>query len=401
MTQRIPVLKKVPGAYEAYRSFNEHIEKAAANAGVDGLLVELVKYRASQINGCAYCLDMHSAAALKLGEDPRRLLVLDAWRDTDLFTEQERAALALTEAITRLSETRDVPDDVYERATAVFTEDQYSAIVWLIMAINGWNRLDRAQPHAPAAARAVTADRLRALHVPGTPLLLPNAWDAASAKLVEAAGFPVVATSSAAVAESLGYPDHEGAPADEMFAAAARIARAVGVPVTVDAEAGYGLTAGRAGRPAAPTRAWSAATSRTPTTPPAGSSTPCARRERIAALRAADPDLVINARVDVFLHATDQRAVLEDGIRRARAYLAAGADCVYPILIRETEVLAGFVDAVRPAAVNALYLPAGPDLESLAGLGVARISLGTGLWRVARSFVEKSLRRLASGVAPY
>ncbi|HEV7651915.1 MAG TPA: carboxymuconolactone decarboxylase family protein [Actinophytocola sp.] len=152
-TQRIPVLKKVPGAYDAYRSFNEHIEKAAANAGVDGLLVELVKYRASQINGCAYCLDMHSTAALKLGEDPRRLLVLDGWRDADLFTEQERAALELTEAITRLSETRDVPDDVYERATAVFTEDQYSAVVWLILVINGWNRLT-VPSHTPLPRRA-------------------------------------------------------------------------------------------------------------------------------------------------------------------------------------------------------------------------------------------------------
>jgi AhpD family alkylhydroperoxidase len=153
MTHRIPVLKKVPGAYEAYRSFNEVVEKAAANAGVDGLLVELVKYRASQINGCAYCLDMHSTVALKQGEDPRRLLVLDAWRDADLFTEQERVALELTEAITRLSETRDVPDELYERATALFTEDQYSAVLWVIMAINGWHRLT-VPSHTPLPKRA-------------------------------------------------------------------------------------------------------------------------------------------------------------------------------------------------------------------------------------------------------
>src|SRR5918997_4399282 len=82
---------------------------------------------------------------------------------------------------------------------------------------------------------------LRSLHVPGEPLVLPNAWDAASAKAVVAAGFPVVATTSAGVAESLGYADHEGAPADEMLTAARRIARVVEVPVTVDAEAGYGL----------------------------------------------------------------------------------------------------------------------------------------------------------------
>src|SRR5438132_11093972 len=83
---------------------------------------------------------------------------------------------------------------------------------------------------------------LRSLHVPGTPPVLPNAWDVPSAKAVVAAGFPVVATSSAAVAESLGFEDHQRAPAGEMFAAAARIAAAVEVPVTVDAEAGYGLS---------------------------------------------------------------------------------------------------------------------------------------------------------------
>ena len=141
MTQRIKVMRQLPGAYEAFKAFADDVEKAAAGAGVDGLLVELVKTRASQLNGCAFCLDMHTTDALALGEDPRRLFVLDAWRETDLYTEQERAALELTEVLTRLSETRDVPDDVYERATAVFTDEQYSAVVWLILVINGWNRL--------------------------------------------------------------------------------------------------------------------------------------------------------------------------------------------------------------------------------------------------------------------
>src|ERR687896_1921163 len=84
-------------------------------------------------------------------------------------------------------------------------------------------------------------DLLRSMHRPGAPLLLPNAWDAATARVVVAAGFPVVATTSWGVAESLGYEDDERAPADEMLAAAARIARGVEVPVTVDAEAGYGM----------------------------------------------------------------------------------------------------------------------------------------------------------------
>src|SRR4051812_14637490 len=94
---------------------------------------------------------------------------------------------------------------------------------------------------SPAADLQSGCDVLRSLHRPGAPLLLPNAWDAATARAVVAAGFPVVATTSAGVAATLGHEDHEGAPADEMLAAATRIAAAVDVPVTVDAEAGYGM----------------------------------------------------------------------------------------------------------------------------------------------------------------
>ncbi|RZQ59604.1 carboxymuconolactone decarboxylase family protein [Amycolatopsis suaedae] len=117
------------------------VEKAAADAGLDQRLIELVKIRASQLNGCAYCLDLHTRDARKLGEDERRLYLLGAWWETELYTEQERAALALTDAMTRLSVNQDVPDDVYEQATSVFTEEQYRAVAWAAMVINGWNRL--------------------------------------------------------------------------------------------------------------------------------------------------------------------------------------------------------------------------------------------------------------------
>ena len=245
----------------------------------------------------------------------------------------------------------------------------------------------------------MSAGRLRALHVPGDPLVLPNAWDAASARLVEAAGFPVVATGSAGVAESLGYPDGQGAPPAEMFAAARRIARAVGVPVTVDVEGGYGLPAAElAGRLA---DAGAVGCNLEDTDHGARGLVDIARQaDRIAALRAADPELVINARVDVFLCAEDGRAVLADGVARARAYLAAGADCVYPIMV-PADVLGAVVVAVAPAPVNALYLPDGPDPAALGGEGVARVSLGPGLFRLAGSAVTRSLRRLAAGVAPY
>ncbi|MFJ9784940.1 carboxymuconolactone decarboxylase family protein [Amycolatopsis sp. NPDC101161] len=140
MTKRIG-LGQSPELYQAMANLQAEVNKAGANAGLDPKLLELVKTRASQINGCAYCLDMHSRDALELGESPRRLFVLDGWRETDLFTEQEQAALALTEAMTKLSATQTVPDDVYEEAARVFTEDQYRAVAWEVIAINSWNRM--------------------------------------------------------------------------------------------------------------------------------------------------------------------------------------------------------------------------------------------------------------------
>jgi AhpD family alkylhydroperoxidase len=142
MSERIQISNAIPEAFKLFYSASMEVEKAARAAGLDPKLLELVKIRASQLNACAYCLDMHTTDTLKKhGEDVRRINVLAAWRETDLFTEQERAALELTETITALSVTRDVPDEVYAYATKVFTEAQYQAVVWLIMIINGYNRL--------------------------------------------------------------------------------------------------------------------------------------------------------------------------------------------------------------------------------------------------------------------
>jgi 2-methylisocitrate lyase-like PEP mutase family enzyme len=236
----------------------------------------------------------------------------------------------------------------------------------------------------------MTAATLRSLHVPGRPLVLPNVWDAGVARLVVEAGFPVVATSSAAVAESLGHHDHEDATAEEMFAAAGRIARAVDVPVTVDAEAGYGLppaelverllTAGAAG------------CNLEDTNHRGGGLTPVDEQAAyLAGVRAAAGDaLVINARVDVFLGAADPSAALAEGLTRARAYLDAGADCVYPILLRSLDVLATFVAEVG-APVNATgVLP----IADLAATGVARVSLAAGLWRRTQETLRETLRNL-------
>lgn len=240
----------------------------------------------------------------------------------------------------------------------------------------------------------MTAAQLRALHVPGEPLVLPNAWDADTARAVESAGFPAVATSSVAVAAALGYPDGERAPVAEMFAAAARIARAVSVPVTVDAESGYGLPVAELVTRLLETGA--VGCNLEDTDHSAGGLRAIAEQaDRLAAVRAAaGPDLVVNARIDVFLGAKDVRGVLPEAIERARAYLAAGADCVYPIFLVDPGVLAEFVKAVGPAAVNANPRPGSLSIRDLAGLGAARVSLGATPWHTMRATFEKYLTTL-------
>ncbi|HEY1238453.1 MAG TPA: isocitrate lyase/phosphoenolpyruvate mutase family protein [Solirubrobacterales bacterium] len=230
------------------------------------------------------------------------------------------------------------------------------------------------------------SERLRALHVPGDPLVLPNAWDAASARAVEEAGFPVVATSSAAVAPSLGYQDHHGAPPAEMLAAAGRIARAVDLPVTVDAEGGYGMSADEL--VAALADLGAAGFNLEDSDHSAGElRDPDQQAGWLAEVRAAASAIgyrpVINARIDVFLahrQAGEQLAFVPDGIERARAYAAEGADCVYPIALWETEALGAFM-AEAPAPVNVLPMPDGPSLSELAEMGVARISYASRLYR--------------------
>jgi 2-methylisocitrate lyase-like PEP mutase family enzyme len=246
-------------------------------------------------------------------------------------------------------------------------------------------------------------DLLRSLHRPGTPLLLPNAWDVVTARAVVAAGFPVVATTSGGVAGTLGYDDHEAAPADEMLAAAGRIAAAVDVPVTVDAEAGYGM--GPADLAAALERAGVAGCNLEDTDyGDGGLRDPDRHAEWLAAVRRAATEesypLVINARVDVFLAAWlagaepgTQEELVPDALRRAAAYLEAGADCVYPITLWEPEPLRSFLAEVR-GPVNVICLPQMPSLAELAGLGVARVSWATFLFRESMGHFQERLASL-------
>jgi 2-methylisocitrate lyase-like PEP mutase family enzyme len=235
-------------------------------------------------------------------------------------------------------------------------------------------------------------DLLRSLHRPGVPLLLPNAWDVATARAVVAAGFPVVATTSGGVAGTLGYEDHEGAPGDEMLAAAARIASGVDVPVTVDAEAGYGM---KPTELVAALRSAGAAGCNLEDTDHADETLrdPDRHADWLRAVReAASKDgypLVINARVDVFAGPFFAGAgpetlegLIPEAIRRANAYLEAGVDCVYPIGLWEANALRRFISEV-PGPVNVIRLPQTPSLTELAALGVARVSWATLLYRDA------------------
>jgi 2-methylisocitrate lyase-like PEP mutase family enzyme len=246
-------------------------------------------------------------------------------------------------------------------------------------------------------------DLLRSLHRPGDPLLLPNAWDVATARSVVAAGFPVVATTSAGVAGTLGYEDHEGAPGDEMLAAAARIARGVEVPVTVDAEAGYGMQPPEL--VAALRSAGAAGCNLEDTDHAAGSLRDTKRHaEWLRAVRQAasedDYQLVINARVDVFLGPFlggdgpgTQEALVPEALERANAYLEAGVDCVYPIVLWETDALRRFMSEVR-GPVNVVRLPQAPSLAELAALGVVRVSWGLLLYGEAMARFEDQLASL-------
>jgi AhpD family alkylhydroperoxidase len=136
MTARIDVAKVSPAAYRAMYALEQYVHAST----LEPALIHLLKFRASQINGCAYCLDMHSKDARALGETEQRLYGLDAWRETPYYTDRERAALAWIEALTLITEGH-VPDEVFEEARKVFNEQELVDLSMLAVAINGWNRL--------------------------------------------------------------------------------------------------------------------------------------------------------------------------------------------------------------------------------------------------------------------
>ncbi|MFD9394359.1 carboxymuconolactone decarboxylase family protein [Streptomyces sp. NPDC060000] len=146
MTRRIFIDKQSPKAYHALVQTSEAVRTTAAEAGLERTVVELVNLRVSQLNGCAFCLDVHTRAALRAGEDTRRLGVLAAWRDTGLFTPLERAALALAEATTVPSDAT-AQETAYADALEVLSEDQISAVIWVAVTINAFNRVSILSRH--------------------------------------------------------------------------------------------------------------------------------------------------------------------------------------------------------------------------------------------------------------
>jgi 2-methylisocitrate lyase-like PEP mutase family enzyme len=219
--------------------------------------------------------------------------------------------------------------------------------------------------------QSAKADTLRRLHLEPPILVLPNAWDVASAKQLAALpGCRALATTSAAVARSIGWEDGERAPVDEMLQVNGRIAAAVDLPVTGDLERGYGDPVGTA------RRAWDVGLVGINFEDSTGGEM-VAHDEQVAAIRAirdAVPGLVLNARVDVFLR---DAGGIDEAVERANAYLAAGADCAYPIFCPVSAV----ADLVRliKGPINVLVIPGMPEPHELQKLGVARVTWGAGL----------------------
>ncbi|WP_328519181.1 isocitrate lyase/PEP mutase family protein [Kribbella sp. NBC_00359] len=237
-----------------------------------------------------------------------------------------------------------------------------------------------------------TAELFRALHHGGTPLILPNAWDPVSARIIAEAGYPAVATSSGAVARVLGYDDGQLTPPAEMFTAVARIVRAVDVPVTADMEAGYGLPAKEFVDRLLETGAVGCNLEDSV----GGRLTDPARQaDYLAEVRAAaGADLVINARIDTFVRpGADKAGAVDDAVRRGREYRRAGADCVYPIMA-PTDQLAAVVEGVG-GPVNAHAAPGGPTAAELVGAGATRISYGTSLHKHLMDSLRELLPTLA------
>src|SRR6266853_3606431 len=249
--------------------------------------------------------------------------------------------------------------------------------------------------------QANKAELFRAMHS-GPPLLvLPNAWDTITARIIVAAGFPAIATTSGGVAWALGYADGEAAPWDEVVAATARIARAVAVPVTADIEAGFGETPEAVGHSIGDIIRSGAVGVNLEDglregTPPMRSIEDATARIRAAreAARAAGVPIVINARTDLYIkNIGDEQSRFDEAVARGRAYLAAGADCFYPITLRDPATIGRLVQALQ-APININVRAGYPGVAELEALGVARVTTATQITLMALAATRQVAREV-------
>jgi 2-methylisocitrate lyase-like PEP mutase family enzyme len=237
---------------------------------------------------------------------------------------------------------------------------------------------------------------LKKLHHGPKILVLANAWDAISARIVEEIGFPAVATTSAGVAATLGYPDGQRVSRSEMLEVVARVARAVQVPVTADMEAGYGTTPeemAEAGRELITAGAVGLNLEDMTGDDESSQVDLPLQVEKIRAIRetsaAAEVPLVINARTDIYLMPVGPAETrFERTVERLRAYARAGADCVFAPGVKDEGTIAKLVKAVG-APLNILLMPGVPNLDELEKLDVARASIGSGLMRATLGTARK------------
>jgi 2-methylisocitrate lyase-like PEP mutase family enzyme len=246
---------------------------------------------------------------------------------------------------------------------------------------------------------AEKASQLLARHDRQRILLLPNAWDAVSARIFEDAGFEAIATTSAGVATSLGYPDGQVIPRDEMIAAVARIVRAVDVPVTADLEAGYGTTPEEVAETARLAIEAGAVGMNVEDDDGHSGLRDLAQQVEViqavkAVARTAGIDFVLNARTDVLIQRrAASPAGMHEAIRRLRAYRDAGADCVFAPGVIDTAIIEQIVRSVD-APLNVLATAGTPSLAMLQRIGVARVSIGSGAHRATLTAVQKIAHEL-------
>lgn len=237
------------------------------------------------------------------------------------------------------------------------------------------------------------AQLLRRLHQGPEILVLPNAWDVASARVFEESGYPAIATTSAGVAAVLGYPDGQHIPGGEMLEMVGRIARAVAVPVTADVEAGYedAVTTAQA--------VWSAGAVGLNLEDTIGEGDESladltVQIETIREIRAAVPEMVINARTDIYLAGVGvSESRFERAVERANAYREAGADCLFVPGVRDAETIGRLVRTIK-GPVNILATAGSPPIAELKQLGVRRVSVGSGPMRATLGLLQRIAREL-------